>query len=169
VLGGLLRGASEKQILAAEAAMRAVLPEEVKESYRAHNGQGGLSPPLMGEWQLLSLRDIVRQWKIMKKLVDSGAFADNRGKAVGPVRPDWYNLKWVPVAYNGGGDFRCIDLAPPTRGKVGQIISFWHVDDKRERLAPGFRAWLEAFAKDLESGKYEVKDGELSLSTRKRR
>jgi cell wall assembly regulator SMI1 len=168
VRGSLLPGATEKAIRAAEKAMGIDFPEDVKESYRVHNGQHELGAPLMGEWQLLSLKDMVRQWKVMKKLVASGAFAENRGRPVGPVRPDWYNLKWIPVAYNGAGDFHCVDLDPPPRGKAGQIVSFWHVDDKRERLATSFRAWVKEFADDLERGNYTVEDGQLKFSPRKR-
>ncbi len=169
MLGSLLPGATDKQIRAAEAALGIDFPEDVKESYGIHNGQNDLGAPLMGEWQLLSLKDMVRQWKIMKKLVASGTFAESQARPVGAVKADWYNLKWIPVAYNGAGDLRCVDLDPPSRGKAGQIVSFWHTDDKRERLAPSFQAWMKEFADDLEHGNYKVEDGQLKYSPRKRR
>lgn len=168
MLNTLLPGATDKEILAAEKAMGIEFPEEVKESYRLHNGQDGRATPLMGEWQLLSLKNMVSQWKVMKKLVDKGKFDDAEVKTVGPVRADWYNLKWIPLAYNGAGDFQCLDLDPPPKGKAGQIISFWHMKDERKELANSYKAWLKGFANDLKKGKYKVKEEGLVLSGSRR-
>ncbi len=165
----LLPGATDKEILAAEKAMGISFPEEVRQSFRIHNGQDGRATPLVGEWQLLTLRNMVSQWKVMKKLVDKGKFADAEVKTVGPVRADWYNVKWIPFAYNGAGDFQCLDLDPPPKGKTGQIVSFWHMREEREKLANSFEDWLQGFADDLKKGKYKLKDGELVLAGRKRR
>lgn len=163
ILNSLLPGATSKELQAAENLMSITFPDDVKKSYCIHNGQRSLAAPLMGEWQLLSLKDMMIQWKIMKKLVDTGKFNDASGKPIGSVRAEWYNLKWIPLTYNGAGDFQCLDLAPPPGGDVGQIITFWHMDGKREKLAPSFRFCLQEFANDLEQGKYEVEDGRLTL------
>jgi cell wall assembly regulator SMI1 len=169
ILVQLLKGAKDNEISSAEKAMSIKFPADVKASYRIHNGQDGRAAPLMGEWQLLSLKNMVSQWKIMKKLVDDGKFEDAIAKPIGSVRADWYNPKWIPVAYNGAGDFHCLDLDPPPRGHVGQIISFWHMDEKRQMLAKNFSEWLETFANDLEAGKYKFQDGRLELVKKARR
>ena len=38
------------------------------------------------------------------------------------MRKVWWNLKWVPFTYNGGGDHPCIDLDPAVTGTVGQVV-----------------------------------------------
>jgi cell wall assembly regulator SMI1 len=169
ILKDLLPGAIAKDIQSAEKLMGIHFPNDVKLSYRIHNGQKGRSAPLMEEWQLYSLKDMMSRWKILKKLFDAGTFAHVKGKPVGPVRAEWWNPKWIPIAYNGDGDLRCLDLDPPPRGKSGQIISFWHMEDRREKLADGFQEWLKKFAIDLEAGKYKVEDGQLVYFRKKRR
>jgi len=163
IYSDLLPGATEEEIRLAEEHMGVYFPEDVKISYRIHNGQIGDESPLLGEWELLSLEDMINQWNIMKKLFDAGKFTNIASKPIGPVRADWWNIKWVPVAYNGAGDLYCLDLAPASGGEVGQIISFWHMDEKRERLASNFRNWLHRYADDIENGKYKVENGKLVI------
>ncbi len=156
-------GATDAEIRKAEDAMGIKFPDDVRASYRIHNGQLGSAAELLGDWQLLPLEYMVLEWQTLDKVLDSGGFGDNTGTPHGPVRPMWWNPKWIPVAHNGAGDYRCLDLDPPAKGKVGQIIAYWHTMDTREKLAPSFRAWLQRFAKDLESGRYTVEDGILVL------
>lgn len=161
ILDDLLPGATDKEIQAAEKLFGVQFPDDVKASYSVHNGQQGQAAPLMGDWQLLSLEDIASQWKIMQDLVAAGKFDNVSSTPIGPVRADWWNPKWIPIAYNGAGDLYCLDLDPAPKGNIGQIITFWHMDDKRERIAKSYQAWLQGFADDLDKGKYKVKDGRL--------
>ena len=62
------------------------------------------------------------------------------------------------MTYNGGGDHHCLDLAPAPGGDVGQIIRMWHDDVARCVEARSFRAWLEAYADELEHGHYSYSD-----------
>jgi cell wall assembly regulator SMI1 len=50
------------------------------------------------------------------------------------------------------GDHHCLDLAPAPGGDVGQVILWWHDDDKRTIQAKSFREWLDRFAYELEAG-----------------
>jgi cell wall assembly regulator SMI1 len=160
----LLAGATDEEIYSAEEHMDVKFPEDVKISYKIHNGQIGDASPLLGEWELLSLEDMINQWNIMKKLVDAGKFTNVASKPIGPVKADWWNIKWIPITYNGAGDLYCLDLDPAPGGEVGQIISFWHMDEKRERLASNFREWLQRYADELENGKYTVEDEKLVVT-----
>lgn len=159
----LLPGATEEEIRSAEKFMDIEFPVDVKTSYQIHNGQLGNSSPFMGEWQLYSLTDMMSTWKMLKNLFDSGKF-DVEGTPIGPVRAEWWNPKWIPVADNRTGDLHCLDLDPAPGGELGQIITFWHMDEQRERLANNFQEWLQRYAEDLENGKYTVEDGGLYLS-----
>lgn len=164
ILNDLLPGATEEEIFSAQEHMSINFPEDVKTSYLIHNGQLGMSDPLMGEWQLLSLKDIQIQWDGLKELFDAGQFANVQSEPIGRVQADWWNIKWIPLAYNGAGDLYCLDLEPASGGEVGQIISYLHIEEERECVADNFLSWLNGFANDLEVGKYTVVDGELLIS-----
>jgi len=155
----LLLGATPEEIKTAEESMHIKLPSDVKDSYLIHNGQNTIGAYLIGDWQLLPLKDMLRQWENLRK--SSNESADVKGEPHGPVRDDWWNPKWIPFAYDGAGDFYCVDLDPPSEGTVGQVISYWHVDEERERLAQSFQEWLKGYADDLEAGKYKVEEDGL--------
>lgn len=165
----LLPGASEKEILTVEENINVKLPADVRLSFSIHNGQLGSAAPLIGDWQLISLEVVFKRWKVLKDLYDSGEFQGIWCKTKGSVQSKWWIPSWIPIAYNGAGDYKCIDMNPAEGGKVGQIISFWHALDKREVLVESFRDWLQDFAGDLENGRYEYKDGKLILSKHKRK
>lgn len=149
-------GAREEEIQGIENFISLRFPDDLRMSLKIHNGQHELATPMMGEWELYSLDGIKRRWTMLKELFDRGDFSDAEVFTNGPVLAEWWNLKWVPVAHNGAGDLRCVDMAPARGGKIGQIVSFWHVDEGREILAGSFGSWLESFADDLEKGLYEV-------------
>jgi cell wall assembly regulator SMI1 len=165
VLESLRPGATEKAIRAAEEAMGVTLPDDVRACYRIHDGQqpvlvnvaywpGLVSVPgfLYGDpW--MSLEDMVGTWDTLSSLL--GEFAGISSSPRGPIRSDWWHPKWLPVTeYGGGGDYHCLDLAPKSRGKVGQVIYWLHDDAARGVVAKSFTEWLGAFARDLERGQY---------------
>ena len=164
ILSDLLSGATDEDIGSAEERIGVKFTDDVRASYSIHNGQLGMADPLLGEWQLLSLKDLQIQWNIMKKLFDEGEFANVQSKSTSSVKADWWNIRWIPLAYNGAGDFYCLDMEPEIDSNIGQIISFWHMDEKREKIADSFREWLGNYANDLENGKYVVQDDELILA-----
>ena len=96
----------------------------------------------------------------MKGLLDKGALTA-KAVAVGPVRSVWWDPGWLPVGSSGSGDFQCVDLNPERDGEIGQIVTFFHMDAKRERVAESLPAQMGAFAEDLENGVYKLKDGLL--------
>ena len=163
VLDTLNPGATAEAIRALEAALRVgPLPGDFVQSWLLHDGQHwktGL--PLIAGWlgsySLLSSDRIDSRHSSASVLL-SGEFATLRGRPRGPVRPDWWNPRWVPVAGNGCGDLICLDLDPPPGGAVGQVIEFLHAAEDRTVLAPSLGAWLEGFAAGLEAGEYRVLD-----------
>jgi cell wall assembly regulator SMI1 len=147
-------GASDSQIQALENALSIQLPEDVKVSYRIHNGQSGSAPGLIPEAQeFLSLERIREEWQVWKGLLDEGSLLGGSEPELG-IRTDWWNAKWIPLTWDGNGNNFCLDLDPADGGNVGQIISMFHDEEYRELLAPSFRSWMEAYAAKLESGNY---------------
>jgi cell wall assembly regulator SMI1 len=164
---GARKGAVEKL----EAELGAKLPADFAELVRLHDGQkddaeAGLFPvsdkglgPLPS-FRLLSLTEARREWKMMKELHDQGEFDGRKSKPTRGVRADWWNVGWVPIADDGGGDYVCLDLAPGKGGTVGQVIVFFHDMDDRQSLAKSYAAWMEVLAGGLESGKYVLNEDE---------
>jgi cell wall assembly regulator SMI1 len=154
VFDRLQPGASDSAIEAVENALSIQFPDDVKASYRIHNGQSDSDYGLMVDAQeFLSLERIQAEWSVWKGLLDKGSFEGGSDPDQG-IRADWYNAKWIPLTSDGCGDNYCLDLAPAEGGNVGQIIMMVHDDVDRQFLAPSFRSWLEDYATKLESGEY---------------
>ena len=123
------------------------LPDDVKASYRVHDGQGQEPGLIGGEgWLLLPLRDVVETW---------GRWFQ--------ANPD--DAHRVPIASNRGSDFVFVDLDPASEGSGSIMIQRADSADP-DRLAPSFTAWLAQFADELEDGvfAYSQEDGEVVLA-----
>jgi len=164
VLDSLNPGASPADIKVAAAALGVEgLPDDFVRSWLIHDGQDWRTcPPLVAGWlgsySLLPLKKVVGRWETLTGLLSSGTFDEVRGKPRGPVRADWWNQRWVPIAANASGDLVCLDLDPPPGGAAGQVIEYLHDDRDRTVLAASLGAWLGEFATDLEVGRYNVYD-----------
>jgi cell wall assembly regulator SMI1 len=158
----LQRGASGADMTKAGRTLSVSLPDDLRQSYRIHDGTKGSGPPLLGEWRLLSLSAIAREWKTLKRLLDDGTFPSDSGDVDEGIKDVWWSAGWIPIASNSAGDFRCVDLDPDEGGQAGQVIGYWHADARRELLAPSFERWLTTFADELEAGAYRIEDGWLT-------
>ena len=166
VLDMLQHGASEEEIRETEKFLSVEFPDDVKDSYRLHNGQSGGNGGSINGLEFLSLGRMREEWAIWKDLLVSGDFEGYETEPDKKVRADWWNPKWIPLTSDWGGNHECLDLAPTEEGDVGQIITMWHDGGERQVLADSFRSWLEQFANDLEAGKYvlsEDYDGFVSI------
>lgn len=163
-------GATEEEIQAAEAALGIVFPNDVKASYRIHNGRMELGDPEQNIARLCSLREIVDTWERMKKYADGAKeqvpddWLDGTGQPI-LVRAETWNVKWVPLLNSETGILTCVDLAPSPLGQKGQIIDSNPENGTYHRwLAPNWQAFLSTFADDLEAGEYCYKAGVLTWS-----
>jgi cell wall assembly regulator SMI1 len=160
---GLNAPATDDAIRSAEEVLPGPLPDDFRAFYARHDGQSGVTPTVAGRWELLPLQAVLSNWKGQKELLDDGTYkerlddgtyVDTEATPVGPVRPVWWNEKWIPFADDGAGDSQCIDLDPADGGQVGQIVIYWHDQPKREWVAGSLSEWLARLADDLEAGKY---------------
>ena len=101
---------------------------------------------------------MVRQWGFWKELLDGGEFKNIESKPQPEIRKDWWNAAWIPITHDGGGNHQCLDLAPASKGKTGQIITMWHDGPDRELIATSFRGWLGDFEKKLEAGELKYSE-----------
>src|SRR5262249_39455642 len=161
----LNKGATAKQLERAEHDLGFRLPEELRESYLLHNGGGQIFPnPDDISFYLMPLNEVIQDWKAQKQLREAGDFDDSKATSAKGIRQEWWNVKWIPFAANGGGDFFCIDLAPANGGTMGQVISHNHETGAHQLLARSLRTWLHDLTYDLRDGKYSFDEDEECLS-----
>jgi cell wall assembly regulator SMI1 len=156
LVGSLQGPASTEEIERVQAALDITFPAALTSSLLIHNGQfvvGALEPNLI-HGRLLPLERMCEDWRLWEDLRAQGTFDGLRSWPEGPVKPDWWNPRWIPVTRTWGGDYDCVDLDPAAGGASGQVIKMYHDDLSRVVLAPSFEAWLSDFAHGLETGVY---------------
>src|SRR5262249_2558784 len=111
---------------------------------------------------------LVKESDGWRKHLEQGAFDNNTLEEYqarpdrGPIKRNHWNVQWIPFTHDSGSNYQCLDLDPLPGGNVGQVIDFDHEEGAARVLAPSFRAYLEAFADDLEAGRFKTNsDGEL--------
>lgn len=132
------------------------LPAAVQAAYLRHNGQAPGGQPLFnGQYRWLSLGEVVREWRDWQALMQDESMAEMRdahescGSEDHPVRLDWWNPHWLPLARNALGDLLCIDGQPTRSGVAGQIIEVFHDQESREVVAGWFEQLLGDAAADV--------------------
>lgn len=160
ILENLSPGAKEDKIKEVEKLLDIKITPDLKESYLIHDGQLTDRYSLMDDWNLLSIDNAMKEWKLMKELHQRGDFEASACASEG-VRSDWWNIKWLPILSNGSGDFYCIDFAPDSEGDIGQIIHFSHVDSLREKVSNNWQDLLSEYAFLLENGQYKFRNDVL--------
>jgi cell wall assembly regulator SMI1 len=141
----LLPPASPQALSRAEAALGVELPDSVVAVYLVHDGLG---VPAVLESRtrasaLLPLAEMLEHWRSLTGLLDEGRFDDCAVEQVrGPVKADWYNRGWLPVASDGAGNYFCIDLDPAEGGTPGQVIAFRHDSPERWVEAPDLATFV---------------------------
>lgn len=156
----LAPGATAEAIKPVESELKVKLPEDVKASYRLHNGSSAIFP--YGE-ELLTLDQVVYHWQLMRTCLPYFEGEDAvESEPEGPIKHVHWSLRWVPFT-GGDADHRCIDLDPDESGTVGQIIEFYHETGPSRILAKSFESWLTGFAEELEKGVYRFDAEDMGL------
>ncbi len=155
----VLSGAAQAGHLALlEATVGKALPGDFKQAYELHDGQksgADLIPPSLKDegYALMPIASIIEEWTARKEMFISREFADKESSPDVGVRDSWWDPGWIPFASSGAGDSICLDLAPASGGRTGQIITINHETSRRELLAPSFAAWLTELAEILEQAR----------------
>ena len=96
----------------------------------------------------------------------AGSFQNYKSKPGYGIQKDWWNKKWIPLAWDGSGNNICLDLTPALDGGIYGLIMLSHDISEIGIEADSFREWLEVFVNNLELGKYvysEDFDGFVSV------
>lgn len=158
----LAGGATDEAIDKVQSDLGVAFPEDLRESYRLHDGSGSQAVFAYG-FHLLSLEEIVESWNMWRNHVLQGLFENVQSTPEGPIKSTWWNLKWMPVTHNSGGDHQLLDMDPDKGGTVGQIVDFSHEAGALRVLASSFGDWLLQFSQDLKNGKYRFDENDLWL------
>ncbi len=151
-------GVSLQEIARLEKVIGHTLPSQWRALARICNGQSASGKEFIpspsghdGGFRLLTFDEISAEWKDWKTLVDGGEFTKSRSMPDKGIRAEWYNLGWIPLAADGGGNLICVDLVPAKgKGKVGQIISVRHDAGTRKLLADSLAEWIKGLAEHIE-------------------
>ena len=169
MLSDLNPGASPDEILGLESRLEVTLPDSFKASLAVHNGEsdGWPSKVFADRGAHLSTQRILDEWKQRREFgvsedLDEDAdqlIADGIITVSGPVQPKMFLPEWVPFLECNGDVFWAMDLAPADGGVVGQIIEVDWESCSWAVIANSFHELFSAYVTDLESGRYDVRDG----------
>jgi cell wall assembly regulator SMI1 len=165
ILDTLNAGASEQDINNLENVISLKLPLDFIEFYKIHNGQSFTHLNLFDGDRLLSVDEIISEWKLWNEVlpdIDKNC-KEMYGEAARStpdkgIKPYWWSSSWIPITSNGCGDNYCIDLDPTSEGTCGQIIRMWHDMPNRDLLATSLKNWIDNYVTDLQSGVYTISD-----------
>lgn len=163
----LRKPATDKALAALEQALKVKLPADLRTLLSLHDGQDEKKrlPVLFAKttWFLLPAASIVSTYESLNELDADGEFDDLEGSNQdGLVKPLWWSDAWIPFATNAAGDSLCVDAGPTKKGKVGQLLWWYHDEDFREREAEHLTAFFTDYAKALSTGKLTVRaDGAI--------
>ncbi|MEO0895713.1 MAG: SMI1/KNR4 family protein [Bacteroidota bacterium] len=144
--------ASQWDIKEAEEELETTFPDDLKQFLMEHNG-GQVSNGLIGNWDLLSLDEMVEASFDMDEHVEDGDFGSNQRPESPEVKGMWWNPNWIPFASSTNGHFLCLDMDPAEKGSSGQVIAYFYDSGERPVLANSLKDWFEHTIKALEEGK----------------
>lgn len=161
---GHLRGpVAPETLAAAERATGLAWPAELRASLARHDGEGPRGGLLRG-WRLLPTNEIAQVWATLDRRHQGGSPPTHRSSV---AAADW-DPRWLPIAEDGAGNYRCLDLAPAEGGVIGRLLTFWHDSPDREVEAPGLAALLAALVDGLDAGTDIVASGRVRRARRPR-
>ncbi len=150
----LRKGATESQFKKAEKQLDMKFTEDLKSFYQLHNGQDMRRTLLFNEHEFISLQRMVTEWEHWLELSEDGEFSYLKSQSDPEIQPVWWDKHWLPFTENGAGDHLCVDLNPTKSGTYGQIITLYHDNPSREKVANSIQEWFTDYVTGLEQGNY---------------
>lgn len=148
------KGASERKLLKTQKLLGVEFTSDLKTFYQTHNGQSIRRVYLFDESEFLSLDRMIFEWLQWKELHDDGEFNHLESDCEPEIQPVWWDRHWIPFTENGAGDHFCIDFNPTSQGTYGQIITLFHDQNIRQKIANSIHEWFTNYVNALENGAY---------------
>lgn len=176
VSADLLPGATEEELRAFSDSIGIELPDQFRQLYAWHNGQG--MAVNSGPWYGLNFLPLPRvqheceMWRqvLKKSSPESLIELNNTMESTPPrfVRRQYANERWIPFAYDCGGNYLGIDLDPDDEGTFGQVINFGRDEERKIAVATSINAFIRWMLGELKAGNFNIKiesDGGKSFNT----
>jgi len=162
-----IKAASSTQIEELEEKLGEKLPAD----YKAFLENNTLGFDFDGNFRVLSIVEVLKNWQSMGELLDKGVFDDGRiehhmkenfGNWDGDyIQKVWWSKKWIPFAEDGCGNMKCIDLDPSENGRTYQLISMEIQDGQGPFVLGKYEDFADYLAKHLQylkKGQYTLAD-----------
>lgn len=160
VAADLNPGADATAIASLEAKIGVVFPRELEEFYQLHNGQKGDSPGFFYGLEFSPLDQVASQWQTWADILhtdpDMNEPMPGSSNPPGAIQEFYFDLAWIPIAHDYGGNQLGIDLNPGPQGHKGQVINYGPDENDKYVLAPSLTDFLEWFYRELEAGNYRT-------------
>jgi cell wall assembly regulator SMI1 len=176
VLDDLRPGASLEMVQQLESAIGVRLPDSFKNLYLWHDGQN--MSTRTGPWyglRFLPVNRIQKEYEMWQQVLrdssEESLISLNAIMKSTPqqfVKREYANLKWIPFAYDNGGNYLGIDLDPDIQGTVGQVINFGRDEERKIAIADSLESYLDWMLQKLVDGNFIVTleaDGGRSFNT----
>jgi molybdopterin molybdotransferase len=139
-------------------AIGATPPSVLLESLAIHDGQARRALGLIAGWRLLSVGEIIEQYRMQQemKAEESDPILDATVVPDAGVQRVWWHESWIPIADDGAANNICIDLAPADGGTHGQLITWFHDRGRRQVVTVDFAAWLALAATAMRNGNVDI-------------
>jgi cell wall assembly regulator SMI1 len=153
LLGRLSPGASKTDLDILESVFGCSLPDEVRSSLYAHNGQREEGGFLFGQLDLFSTTDISREWQHWLDCQFMNEEFQEHSSSIPEqaVALDYANSGWIPLAGDLSGNYLGVDLAPGPAGSRGQVINFGRDEQQKCVINANWSEFLSGYANFLES------------------
>lgn len=163
LVANLAPGATAKEINEFEKTVGRKLPEEVRASFRAHNGQRdwAYDHPVVHSIRFRSLAWGLNEWNGWLDLEGDESLAEEFRDLVSStpknaIRLGYVNRNWVQLVDIGGSCYFGLDFDPGARGLPGQVINFGRDEEQKKVLAWSWGWFLNDLAEELEAGNFRL-------------
>jgi uncharacterized protein len=133
------------------------IPPELAAMWQVHDGL-----PIF-EYTGLGAANAKQQRDGLEKLRKKGTFDNHEvfEQSKPRIQPVKWHSGWIPIAEDGCGNLYCLDLAPGSAGRFGQVIRWEMAGGPFAESSVDLAELLERYATALESGqfKYDVDSG----------
>lgn len=159
------RGATDKAIAKFEKAIGRTLPQEVRESFRAYDGQPRPWQSIfdgMGFCSLAHAQSVWRGWLGLDEDEGLNEFAREEGSSTpkNAIRLGYANRNWIQLVDTGGSCYFGVDFDPGPTGLAGQVINFGRDEEQKRVLAWSWGWFLNDLAEELERGNFRFEANE---------
>lgn len=168
LLANLAQGATNKEINEFEEVIGRKLPEEVRASFRVHNGQveRAYEHPVIHSIDFGSLAWARSQWDMWTGIEGDEDLEEqvrelSTSTPKDAIRLGYVNRNWIQLIATGQSDYFGLDFDPGPKGLSGQIINFGRDEEHKAVWAWSWGWFLNDLAEELERGNFRYQaDGD---------